>query len=1107
MNKLIGSSKKNPCPICHKEDWCYQISPSLYCCKRSDQAPPGWHRTSKQDRDGAYYFAVDGDPSDREARTEEWVNRKAPEKLDLKAAQQQEFSTQLTSAQRDPLIRSLSQELGLSSEHRKMLSDRGLTDNQIEESLFFSIEQFQKVSEHYPLNLPGVYLSPQGDRQLQGKGIAIVAIDADGLATGWQIMNDDPRPADPDAEFTKYYWAKGDKSSHLPIGDSELPIQTIGTASKPNTLWVCESLLKPVVAAHRIGEGFIGAAGGLFRSSPIQVKAALKDAQTVIVAVDAGDVVNPHRVRHWRLETEFFQSLGLEVLFAWWGQINKTENDIDELTPDEFSSIEYLTPDRLFAIADSQLLEKEDRLVSETEPEKDLDDDNSYVKFSSNYQDGLILHTIEEQDDGTFTPKQQRIGNHIKAIAYVENTEGAGTGVLLEFRNQRGKIRRVLIHRITLTGDGLEALRFLGDGGYHYGRKQKGLLLDYLFGLGCEVVRVYTIADKTGWVNGSFLTPAKTYGDPDLRFREPEPDNTLTEIKGSLDGWKTEVAAKCGGNSRLIFSLGTSFAAPLLEPAQIESGGFHLVGTTSIGKTTALNVAASVAGLKHISSWKATANALEGKAAEFNHMNLPLDEIGQAEPQTVGASAYMLGNGRGKDRMSKTLSNVKPKTWALLFLSTGEYSMVEYLRQAKIPAKGGMEARMPSIPADAGRGLGVFENLHGYKTSKEFVVALESSIRQQQGTALDEYLTQLVEVRKSEDWDKQLRERVHEIANQLSQQYNNMAIGRVAVRFALVQIGLELAHSFGLLPFSIKECSWAISQMFTAWVNFRGGDGSLEIKEACTKIEHLFVSNQYGDRIQDPRFPDRVVRNLLAYRIGDTVTNNVEYCVPTSIFAKELADGVDKSELIKELHTRGWLKPSIEGDRHTVKRTIDGKRIAVFVFREFWNQQDNEQLDLSTSKNERDTWDARDNNVETLTDTGLRSSHDLSRGENTNGTHGTAMGQGSNECPVCPVDENPIEQHWDMSQGIPNNISSSPVPSVPCVPLEKHCFQNALLPNSLKVGIQVRYVGKNSNLVTQYAGSLEIYEISGDAYTCKKPDGTLTSWIDLEDLQLVEVAT
>lgn len=331
-------------------------------------------------------------------------------------------------------------------------------------------------------------------------------------------MNDNTRQTVPEVDFAKYYWAKGDESSHLPIGDGELPIQTIGTASNPDTIWACEGLLKPVVASHRISDRFIGAASGLFRSSPIQVKAALKNVQTVIIAVDAGDVVNPHRVRHWRLETEFFQSLGLTVLFAWWGQIYKTENDIDELTPNEFSSIEYLTPDRLLAIAALQLPENEDP----SEVEVDSGNGNKSSYYSSNYQDGLVSNTVEKQDDGTFKPKQQRIGNHIEAIAYVEDTEGAGTGVLVEFRNQRRKIRRVLIPRIALAGDGLEALQFLVDRGYHYSRKQKGLLLDYLFGLGCEVVRVYTIADKTGWVDGSFLTPAKTYGDriQDSRFSE-----------------------------------------------------------------------------------------------------------------------------------------------------------------------------------------------------------------------------------------------------------------------------------------------------------------------------------------------------------------------------------------------------------------------------------------------------------------------------------------------------------------------------------------------------------------------------------------------------------
>ena len=227
--------------------------------------------------------------------------------------------------------------------------------------------------------------------------------------------------------------------------------------------------------------------------------------------------------------------------------------------------------------------------------------------------------------------------------------------VLVEFRTQRHERLRLLIPCIALVGDGLDALREIVDRGYYYNLSCKKLLLAYLFGLGGDVDRVYTIADKTGWVNGSFITPAKTYGDPDLRFREPELDNSPIEMKGTLANWKSDIAAKCAGNSRLLFALGTAFAASLLPLAQIESGGFHLVGSTSIGKNTALNVAASVAGLKTIPNWRSTANALEGKASEFNHLLLPLDEIGQADPQTVGASAYMLGNGQGKNRMAKTL--------------------------------------------------------------------------------------------------------------------------------------------------------------------------------------------------------------------------------------------------------------------------------------------------------------------------------------------------------------------------------------------------------------------------------------------------------------------
>jgi hypothetical protein len=61
---------------------------------------------------------------------------------------------------------------------------------------------------------------------------------------------------------------------------------------------------------------------------------------------------------------------------------------------------------------------------------------------------------------------------------------------------------------------------------------------------------------------------------------------------------------------------------------------------------------------------------------------------------------------------------------------------------------------------------------------------------------------------------------------------------------------------------------------------------------------------------------------------------------------------------------------------------------------------------------------------------------------------------------------------------------------------------------AFKVGDRVQYIGSDFNLKTQYAGVLEVWAISrnpSDGYTCLKPDGRATSWIDFEDLELEEI--
>lgn len=78
---------------------------------------------------------------------------------------------------------------------------------------------------------------------------------------------------------------------------------------------------------------------------------------------------------------------------------------------------------------------------------------------------------------------------------------------------------------------------------------------------------------------------------------------------------------------------------------------------SSTGKSAALLVGGSVAGgggrNGFVQSWRATANWLEAIAELHNDLTLFLDELAQIDPTEAAGTAYLLGNGSGKARMSR----------------------------------------------------------------------------------------------------------------------------------------------------------------------------------------------------------------------------------------------------------------------------------------------------------------------------------------------------------------------------------------------------------------------------------------------------------------------
>ncbi|MBF0427212.1 MAG: DUF927 domain-containing protein, partial [Magnetococcales bacterium] len=182
-------------------------------------------------------------------------------------------------------------------------------------------------------------------------------------------------------------------------------------------------------------------------------------------------------------------------------------------------------------------------------------------------------------------------------------------------------------------------------------RKARDLLVEYL--QRSRPGAVARCVDRTGWHYSVFVFPDATLGESEERvlLQTVAEDPYSFEVAGTLADWQREVAAQCAGNSRLVFAVSAAFAASLLYLAGDESGGFNFIGNSSLGKTVALRVAASVwGGPERLQRWRATSNGLEAVALAHNDSLLCLDELGQVDPREAGEIAYMLANGSGKAR-------------------------------------------------------------------------------------------------------------------------------------------------------------------------------------------------------------------------------------------------------------------------------------------------------------------------------------------------------------------------------------------------------------------------------------------------------------------------
>lgn len=491
-------------------------------------------------------------------------------------------------------------------------------------------------------------------------------------------------------------------------------------------------------------------------------------------------------------------------------------------------------------------------------------------------------------------------------------------GRLLEFTDADGQKHEWPMPMCMLAADGAEyRARLLSMGlVINSSRKARELLTTYIQSFVPDE-RVRCVA-TVGWHGNAFVLPDETFGNGErVLLQLVGRTQHRLRIAGTLDEWRTQLAHYCIGNSRLIFAVASAFAGPLLALTDESGGGFHFRGSSSIGKSTGLLVAGSVWGggssKGYLESWRATANGLETVGELHNDGLLCLDEISQCDPRTVGETAYMLANGIGKARMSRGGHTRRRLEWDLIFLSNGEQSLSDLVRQAGQRTRGGQETRMCDLEADAGKGMGAFEELHDMPSPHAFAQHLAASSRKYYGTPSREYLAQL-----STQQESMRESALNHRATFFEAHVPKGASGevcRVAARFALVGAAGELASQITGWPPGTSLT--AATQLFRGWLATRGTLGTTDDELAVQQVRG-FLESHGGSRFQDMKDASFRIMNRAGFRRTDS-KGETEYLILTEAFSREVCGGYDSKATAKILAARGYL---IRGDGRNLAQRV-----------------------------------------------------------------------------------------------------------------------------------------------------------------------------------------
>lgn len=449
------------------------------------------------------------------------------------------------------------------------------------------------------------------------------------------------------------------------------------------------------------------------------------------------------------------------------------------------------------------------------------------LKFKSSVEKGFRV----SDGDGA----ERRLSAHVAVVAYCTSEGTKKKFAMVEYWDAVEKKLSTIQVTFDQLHKGSELLKEISSNGFTPPdtKKDRDLLAQFL-SKSDPAKRVYLVRN-VGWHgSAAFVLPTKTLGPGSFNgylvkydYDPERPPKVNFRTRGKLRQWILEVATPASYSSRIVSAVCATLAAIVLSVAREhgeENFGLHFFAPTSLGKSTLLFVARSVAGFAgegSLHDWNNTDIGFEEIAAASNCSALITDESQMVDSQDKAVvlaarrRAYQFVQGRSKGRSERYQREAH---WSGVLLSAGEDSFTKLAALVRNPRKGGEVHRIIDVPAIADQNqpeLGIFETVpDGGESSAEAADALREACSKYYGTPLRAFVKRWIAEGST------AVERFQKYKSFFIDKTLDVGLGgverRFCERFAVMYAAGSLASQWKILPWSRKHIRLSLTKCYRA---------------------------------------------------------------------------------------------------------------------------------------------------------------------------------------------------------------------------------------------------------------------------------------------------